>query len=311
MGHWPRDNQAALTAFFGDPGGRGFGANLVKVVPPFAMTYAGKRILVISFHKLAAPALLRALNKIWAYYGRDQRRIDAAGTSVFSGSYVKRYVRGTENTTKKWSNHAYGTAIDIDGPHNGFNTGHGHMALVAVAAFKSEGFSWGGDYHHRTDPMHFEACDRGDPVRSFEQWLAFYKCPPLTFAPTKLATLLDAPEPDEQPKNQPQQGNDSGEADDAPRAGLGDDDAVIEGEIIHETPADAPKTGITQGAQAVGTFSLSGVAYEVWDKISSAPESLLDAAINAAQKPTFWIFLGIAAAATYIWWQRHAAKKGV
>src|SRR3954469_21904236 len=161
MSRWPKDNQAALIAFYGDPGSRGFGANLVKVVPPFAMYYGAKRVPYLSFHKLAAPALLRALNHIWAYYGKDQKKIDALGVSVFSGTYNPRKVRGSDT---KWSNHAYGAAIDLDAAHNAFNTGHGHIPLVVVAAFKAEGFSWGGDYQHRTDPMHFEACDRGEPV---------------------------------------------------------------------------------------------------------------------------------------------------
>ena len=46
-----------------------------------------------------------------------------------------------------------------------------------IAAFKAEGARWGGDYKGRTDPMHFEFCASGEPVRTFEQWLAFYGVP--------------------------------------------------------------------------------------------------------------------------------------
>lgn len=297
MKKWPKDNQAALIAFYGDPGSRGFGSNLCKVIPPFAMYYDKKRVASLSFHKLAAPALLRALNSIWSYYGRDQAKIDKLGISIFSGTYNPRKVRGSAT---KWSNHAFGAAIDIDGPHNGFNTGHGHIPLVVVAAFKAEGFSWGGDYQHRTDPMHFEACDRGEPIRTFDQWLAHYKCPPMVVARKPAAVLADpaAEAPD----------------DDAPPDAPDDEDSAEgapEGAVVHETPPDAPKTGITEGAQIAGGLTVTGIVSQIWNGLSQAPESIMQALISEAQKPTFWIFAAIGCTALYIWWQRHAVKKGV
>lgn len=297
MSRWPRDNQAALIAFYGDPGSRGFGANLCKVVPPFRMTYAGKPVPYLSFHRLAAPSLLQALNLIWNYYERSQSKLDALRISEFSGTYNPRKVRGSDT---KWSNHAYGAAIDMDAPHNGFNTGHGHMPLPVVAAFKAAGFSWGGDYQHRTDPMHFELCDRGEPVRTFDQWLAFYKCAPSTSA----AVPVPAPRPAEAPPAVAE----PAEPSETPAE---DEPEVTAGAIVLETPADAPKTGITEGAQAAGALTISGMAYKVWDAITSAPDTILQALISEAQKPTFWIFGAIGCSALYIWWQRHALKKGV
>lgn len=160
MGRWPRDNQNALIAFYGTPGPQ-VDAQLVRVVPPFKMYYDGKQIQYIRFHKKCAGALSDALNEIWEYYGRDQRKIDALGISKYAGAYNPRYVRGTENTTRKWSNHAYGAAIDLNAADNGFGKGKGNIPQPVVDAFKRQGARWGGDYKGRTDPMHFEFCDAG------------------------------------------------------------------------------------------------------------------------------------------------------
>jgi hypothetical protein len=155
---WPNDDAASLKAFYGDPAKGEPGQRLVPVVPPFRMTYEGKPIKSIMFHKKAAPALKAALDEIWEHYGRDQSKIDAISVSKYSGAYNPRLIRGSRT---KWSNHAYGAAIDFDAEHNGFNTGHGIMPQPVIDAFKRQGALWGGDYRGRTDPMHFEFCSRG------------------------------------------------------------------------------------------------------------------------------------------------------
>ena len=167
---WPKDNQAALIAFYGDPGLGAVDRKLVKVTPPFKMTYGGKPVPYLLFHSKAAPALERALNTVWNYYGKDQKKIDALGISKTAGTYNKRFIRGSSS---KWSNHAYGAAIDINAEQNGFNM-EGNIPPVMIAAFKAEGARWGGDYRGRTDPMHFEFCDSGEPERSFAEWLKHY-----------------------------------------------------------------------------------------------------------------------------------------
>ena len=160
MARWPADNQNALLKFYGTPGPE-VESQLVAVVPPFQMYYAGKPIRQIKFHRKAAAALAAALKEIWDYYGHDQRKIDALRISVYSGAYNPRYIRGS---TTKWSNHAYGAAIDFDADHNGFGTGHGTIPQPVIDAFKRQGARWGGDYKGRTDPMHFEFCDGGQSV---------------------------------------------------------------------------------------------------------------------------------------------------
>lgn len=169
---WPRDTQADLIAFYGDPARDAVAPQLVKVMPPFRMTYDGKALSHLMFHRLAAPALERALQRVWDYYGRDQAKVDALGISKTAGTYNKRFISGTT----RWSNHAFGAAIDINAAENGFNM-VGNIPIPMVAAFKAEGARWGGDYKGRTDPMHFEFCASGEPARTFEQWLAFYGAP--------------------------------------------------------------------------------------------------------------------------------------
>jgi hypothetical protein len=159
MSRWPKDNQSDLIRFYGTPGPE-VEAQLVSVTPPFRMTYEGKPIKSIRFHKKAAFALAAALNEIWDHYGHDQKKIDALGISKYAGAYNPRFIRGS---TTKWSNHAYGAAIDLNAEDNGFGKGKGTIPQPVIDAFKRQGARWGGDYRGRTDPMHFEFCDNGLP----------------------------------------------------------------------------------------------------------------------------------------------------
>lgn len=162
MPRWPHDDPTSLAAFYGDPARDEPGKQLVGVVPPFQMYYEGKPIKQIMFHRKAAGALKAALDDIWQHCGRDQLKVDAAGVSSFSGAYNHRLIRGSAS---RWSNHAYGAAIDLNAEKNGFNTGRGTMPQFVVDAFKRQGALWGGDYHGRTDPMHFEFCSRDQAPR--------------------------------------------------------------------------------------------------------------------------------------------------
>lgn len=175
---FPKDNPAALNAFYGDPGSGETAKRLVPVIPPFKFTYEGKPFSRFMVHEKCAAAFKRALDKIWDYYGHDQAAVDRLHISRTAGTFNVRKIAGSD----RYSNHSYGAAVDINSEENGFNTGQGTMPKPVVAAFKSEGFAWGGDYKGRTDPMHFEAVDRGEPVRTFAEWLAFYNCPPAAIA---------------------------------------------------------------------------------------------------------------------------------
>lgn len=159
MATWPKDTMAAKIAFYGDPRGphgvneSWFSNNVVRVVPPFKMTYAGKPIASIAFHKKCAPALTAALQAIWEACGRDQKKIDACGLSEYGGSFNYRLIRGSSAI----SNHSFAIAIDIAPSENALGVKKGKMPAFAVKAFKDQGFRWGGDYSGRKDWMHFEA----------------------------------------------------------------------------------------------------------------------------------------------------------
>ncbi|WP_157223259.1 M15 family metallopeptidase [Afipia felis] len=155
MTQWPKDNQTARNAFYGDPGKRAVAPQMVPVTPPFAMYYEGRRIKTIMFHRKCASALLAALNEIWDYCQHDQAKIDAAGVSKFAGAYNRRMVRGSAT---KWSNHAYAAAIDLNAEENGLYA-KGNMPQFVIDAFCRQGAMWGGWYTDRKDPMHFEFVD--------------------------------------------------------------------------------------------------------------------------------------------------------
>ncbi len=169
MTTWPQDNEAALIAFYGDPA-HGIEQQLIHVTPPFRMTYEGQAVDHLVFHRKAADALLAALTQVWDYYAHDQTKLDALGISKTAGTFNPRKIAGSN----RWSNHAFGAAIDINADDNGFYKGHGNIPTPMIAAFKAQGARWGGDYRGRTDPMHFEFCASGEPQQSFEAWLAHY-----------------------------------------------------------------------------------------------------------------------------------------
>lgn len=187
MSRWPKDSQAALIKFYGDPGTGEVAEQLVSITPPFQMFYDKKpmrpnRLLV---HRKAAASFDAAFRKIWDYYGHDQKLINKLRISWSSGTYAPRKVRGSKD---KWSNHAYAAAWDVDAEDNPLGQKKNTIPMPVVAAFKSEGFSWGGDYKNRKDNMHFELCDRGEPQRTFDEWLRFYECPPgaVVVAPSRV-----------------------------------------------------------------------------------------------------------------------------
>lgn len=168
---FPKDTMAAKIAFYGDPRGvngvnpKWFADNIVKVTPPYKMFYAGKPIKTISFHKKCAPALKAALDEIWDACNHDQKIIEKNGMHEFGGSFNYRLIRGSGNL----SNHSFGIAIDINVTGNELGKTKGDMPKFAIAAFKRQGFKWGGDYSGRKDWMHFEAVFSGvKPSTLFE-----------------------------------------------------------------------------------------------------------------------------------------------
>lgn len=281
MGKWPADNQRDLIAFYGNPGTGAVASQLVRVKPPFQMYYEGKPIASISFHRKAAGALLAALNEIWRVSGQNQALLNKLGVSSFSGTYNPRKVRGSRT---KWSNHAFGAAIDIDAEHNGFGTGHGRMPQFVIDAFKRQGARWGGDYHGRTDPMHFEFCCDGP-------------------AHAGMADLGDdaAPQGDEAPEV----GND-------PNAGLPEYNPIAGGLMpaVEPGPVDA-HVGEPAPAKSVVKSKLSWILGILG--VSNGAQLLGDGnytqiLMNLLQSPRFLgllLTVGLVGAGIYFYWKDH------
>jgi hypothetical protein len=260
MSRWPADNQSALISFYGNPGSsgpNGVAAQLVKVHAPFQMYYDGKPINTVSFHRKAAPALMAALNDIWDACGQDQSKLDKLGVSSTGGTYNPRKVRGSAT---KWSNHAFGAAIDLDPDHNGFNTGRGKMPQFVIDAFDKQGFRWGGRYKSRTDPMHFEACDPGDDA-----------------APVG---LMDLPQAD---------GHDTESPAEVPTPDVNPPPAPAK--VITARTAAATGAGVLGIGQTVS--AIVGPPNEIADKVTSIVDksgNVIDTTkqIVAVPKPGFW-----------------------
>lgn len=162
MTTWPRDSIPALIKFYGNPGVPGAPNhafehdNVVDLVTPFTMYYTDRKkvsaLHLIRVHRLCKEAFAAAFNEVWEACGHDQTRVNKTGASDYAGCGNLRYIAGT----KRLSNHSFYCAIDLSPGSNGFYSGKGTMDPIIIAAFKRQGARWGGDYHGRTDPMHFE-----------------------------------------------------------------------------------------------------------------------------------------------------------
>jgi hypothetical protein len=133
-------------------------------------------------HKAEAWKVLKVMRILWrrgfrmkqiwlvdAYGANDRRSMRADNTSAFNC----RYVAGTT----RWSQHAYGTAIDVnpvenpyvDGDHVSPKKGRPyadrsrrargmiHAGDKVVRAFASIGWGWGGSWSGAKDYQHFSA----------------------------------------------------------------------------------------------------------------------------------------------------------
>ena len=127
--------------------------NIVKVnIPQLAGVQHAPRTGDIFFHRLAANQV-SALFKEWEEAGLTDRIL------TWAGSFVPRLVRGGRSL----SNHAFGTAFDINVAWNGLGV---RPALVGdkgsvrelVPIAHKHGFYWGGHFT-RHDGMHFEVAE--------------------------------------------------------------------------------------------------------------------------------------------------------
>ena len=128
---------------------------------------AGMLRVMRSLYRLRYP--IRRMRLVDAYGADDHRSMDADNTSAFNC----RTVAGTN----LWSEHAYGTAIDVNPIENPYVTDSGYVSPPAgapfadrahakgvihpggrvVAAFAAIGWEWGGNWSWPKDYQHFSA----------------------------------------------------------------------------------------------------------------------------------------------------------
>lgn len=128
--------------------------NIKKVSIPIKGIFGKPGPLVMDFHKLAEDQLL-SLWLEWEKLGLLDRVLS------FDGAHVARFIRGSTTTL---SNHAFGTAFDINArfnPLGGRPAPAGKQGSVweLVPAANKFGFWWGGFYNSRLDGMHFEVAE--------------------------------------------------------------------------------------------------------------------------------------------------------
>lgn len=157
---WPAQHEC--DKFFGNPRGRNGTAsikwereNLVPVVPPYQMFYAGKPIKSFRMHRKCAAATLKALSAIRDATKGDKALLTESGANVFGGSFNYRLMRGGN----RLSMHSYGCAIDLDPARNAFHdtTPNFLKYPFIIKAFEDVGAVWGGRWSGRAcDGMHFQ-----------------------------------------------------------------------------------------------------------------------------------------------------------
>jgi hypothetical protein len=109
----------------------------------------------IQFHKDGADRL-RTLWAAWEQAGLLDRIL------TFEGGYAARFIRHTQSRSPRpLSNHAWGTAFDINASWNGFGAepalvGREGCVRELVSIANSHGFFWGGHFRGNKDGMHFE-----------------------------------------------------------------------------------------------------------------------------------------------------------
>jgi len=135
--------------------------NIVKVdIPQLVkvrnlLTSEGDKVLIpkdgkVRFHKLAADQFQGLWNE-WEKNGMLHLVIN------YAGAFVPRFIRGSRTNL---SNHAFGTAFDINAPWNGLSrvpalVGKTGCVRELVLIAHKFGFYWGGHFT-RLDGMHFE-----------------------------------------------------------------------------------------------------------------------------------------------------------
>jgi hypothetical protein len=121
---------------------------LIELPAPLPLSWnPGILVTRIRCHHLIAPRLARAFEDVFSV---PEAWVDL---DDFGGCYAWRPRRRNPH---ELSRHSWGIAVDLDVKDNPQGSPP-HMHPATVAAFKAQGFEWGGDWSEpSTDGMHLE-----------------------------------------------------------------------------------------------------------------------------------------------------------
>jgi hypothetical protein len=113
---------------------------------PFAVGVGGENGTIRAFqcHRLLVGVFEAVFDEL-------ERVGKATQIKTWDGTFAFRPIRGETHL----SVHAFGAAIDLNAATNPLG-GPGDMDPDVVAIFQHFGFLWGGEFHLRKDPMHFQ-----------------------------------------------------------------------------------------------------------------------------------------------------------
>lgn len=133
LGNWVADNIVSVT------------------IPQLAGVKGAPKSGKVEFHRLVATQF----TGLWQAW-QEASLLDRILT--YDGSFCPRFIRGSTTTL---SNHAFGSAFDINVAWNAIGTqpalkGEKGSVRELVTIANEHGFYWGGHYAKRPDGMHFE-----------------------------------------------------------------------------------------------------------------------------------------------------------
>jgi hypothetical protein len=132
-------------AKYGDPTKLTFEAeNIVSFDLPFPLLYGSAPVHRSRAHKLAVPNFVGALTRV-----RDLGLADLV--PAYGGIFQQRSIRGHAGHL---SAHSWGCAVDLCPSQYPLGSKARFDSRI-VDAFTFFGFTYGGDFHSRLDPMHF------------------------------------------------------------------------------------------------------------------------------------------------------------
>jgi hypothetical protein len=140
-----------LKVRFGEPAvGLPYGSDWIRVSPAFLHRYIVHRRVpilgTVTCHRALIPHLRAALGEL------ARRGLSGlVDPGDFAGCYAPRRIQ----PRGQLSLHAWGLAVDLNASRNPFR-GRSHQDRRLVRTMEKHGFTWGGRWPTRPDPMHFE-----------------------------------------------------------------------------------------------------------------------------------------------------------